>query len=154
MTSDAHQTSPLTDERNEATPPRLLVIDDDNVHRMVICKIGAKAGYEVFGAASYDEAARRFLERRYDCVTLDLSLGQRDGVEVLRDLVQGGFEEPIIIISGATDAITAETVKIGKSLNLNVRDPIPKPVNLAVLRQSLIDIKAQIGLRRLARLPA
>ena len=38
--------------------PRLLVIDDDHLHRMIICRVAAKAGYLPAGAASYDEAAK------------------------------------------------------------------------------------------------
>jgi len=39
------------------TALRLLVIDDDSLHRMVICRAAAKAGYLPAGAATYDEAA-------------------------------------------------------------------------------------------------
>ena len=40
------------------TMPRLLVIDDDNLHRMIICRVAAKAGFLPAGAASYDEAVK------------------------------------------------------------------------------------------------
>src|SRR5882762_3594993 len=67
---------------------RLLVIDDDTVHRMVLTRIAKQAGYEVDEAASY-EAARRLLgENVYACVTLDLSLGDHGGLEVLQFLAQ------------------------------------------------------------------
>jgi hypothetical protein len=38
--------------------PRLLAIDDDNLHRMIICRVAARAGYAPAGAATYEEAAR------------------------------------------------------------------------------------------------
>ncbi len=154
MTSRTGQASLPTDGPGEGERPRLLVIDDDTVHRMVICKIAANTGYEVFGVASYEDAARRIREHQYDCITLDLSLGKHAGVEVLRDLRESKCKAPIIIISGAAEAISAETVKIGKSFALNIRNPIPKPVNLAALRQSLIDIKAQTEVRRRSKLPS
>jgi|GEM_PF-1970918 len=154
MTSRTDQTSPPTEGPSEVERPLLLVIDDDTVHRMIICKIGTNTGYDVFGVASYEDAARRIREQQFDCITLDLSLGKHAGVEVLRDLRESKCEAPIIIISGSTEAISAETVKVGKSFALNIRNPIPKPVNLSVLRQSLIDIKAQIDVRRRSRLPS
>lgn len=121
--------------------PRLLVIDDDNLHRMIICRIAAKAGYLPAGAASYDEAARLVQESAFDCITLDLSLGEHAGVEMLRHLWVIGCKAPVIIISGCDDATCSETEKVAESLKLNVWESIPKPVNMAVLRDSLERLK-------------
>ena len=70
----------------QAAPPRLLVIDDDNLHRMIICRAAAKAGYLPAGAASYDEATKLARETVFDGITLDLSLGNHAGSEILHDL--------------------------------------------------------------------
>src|SRR5271170_916441 len=113
---------------------RLLAIDDDNLHRMIICRVAAKAGYAPAGAATYDEAAALAQDNAFNCITLDLSLGQHAGVEMLRHLWVIGCKAPIIVISGCDDATCAETVKIAKSLNLNIWESIRKPVDLTVLR--------------------
>ncbi len=129
---------------NAAQPaPRLLVIDDDDLHRMIICRAAAKAGYVPAGAASYDEAAKLAQEIVFDCVTLDLSLGPHAGVEMLRHLWVIGCKAPIIIISGCDHATCGETVRIAKSLNLNVWEPVPKPVDLSLLRYSLERLRIQ-----------
>lgn len=125
-----------------AALPRLLVIDDDNLHRMIICRAAAKAGYLPAGAASYDEAIKLAQETPFDCITLDLSLGEHAGVELLRHLWVVGYKAPIIIISGCDDATCAESTKVAESLKLNVWDAISKPVNLATLRSSLDRLKA------------
>ncbi len=114
--------------------PRLLVIDDDNLHRMVICRVAAKAGYAPAGAASYEEAARLVQESTFDCVTLDLSLGEHAGVEMLRHLWVIGCKAPIILVSGCDKLTCLESVKVAKSLNLNIWEAMPKPVDLGVLR--------------------
>ncbi len=114
--------------------PRLLVIDDDNLHRMIICRVAAKAGYVPAGAATYEEAAKLAQETAFDCITLDLSLGPHAGVEMLRHLWVVGCKAPIIVISGCDDATCNETVKLAKSLNLNIWQSMAKPVDLAVLR--------------------
>lgn len=132
---------------------RLLVIDDSNIHRMILCRIGEKVGFETVGAASFDEAAKLLRENVFDCVTLDLSLGERAGVEVLHLLSMIKYQGPIIIISGSEDTVCEETVKIGKSLNLNLGTPVPKPVDLAVLREQLTRIGKQVKLQKLARAP-
>jgi two-component system, chemotaxis family, chemotaxis protein CheY len=122
--------------------PRLLVIDDDNLHRMIICRTAAKAGYLPAGAVTYDEAVKLLQGTAFDCVTLDLSLGERAGVEMLRYFWVIGCKLPIITISGCDDATCSEGERIAKSLKLNIWESIPKPVDVSVLRDSLERLKA------------
>jgi CheY-like chemotaxis protein len=86
------------------TMPRLLVIDDDYLHRKIICRVAAKAGYAPAGAATYEEAAKLALENAFDCISLDLSLGQHRGTEMLQYFRGIGCKAPIIIISGSDQA--------------------------------------------------
>jgi two-component system, chemotaxis family, chemotaxis protein CheY len=122
--------------------PRLLVIDDDNLHRMIICRVAAKAGYLPAGAATYEEAAQLAQDNTFDCITLDLSLGEHAGVELLRHLWVVGCKATVIIISGCDDATCGDSRRVAESLKFKVWESIPKPVNLAVLRDSLERLKA------------
>jgi two-component system, chemotaxis family, chemotaxis protein CheY len=126
----------------QRTAPRLLVIDGDNLHRMVICRAAAKAGYLPAGAASYDEAVRLIQQGAFDCVTLDLSLGERAGVEMMRQFWVIGHKVPVIIISGGDDATCSESKTVAESLKLNVWESIAKPVDISVLHDSLERLKA------------
>ncbi|HTV35362.1 MAG TPA: response regulator [Xanthobacteraceae bacterium] len=137
-----------------AAPLRLLVIDDDNLHRMIISRVAAKAGYLPAGAASYDEAAELVQNRTFDCITLDLSLGEHAGVEILRRLWVIGCKVPIIIISGCDDTVCGDAEKVAESLKLNVWESIAKPVNLAELRDCLERLKATRDEAALAVLPS
>jgi two-component system, chemotaxis family, chemotaxis protein CheY len=125
-----------------SVPPKLLVIDDDNLHRMIICRVAAKAGYLPAEAATYDEAVRLVRDGGYDCITLDLSLGDHAGIEMLRHIWVIGCKAPIVIISGCDDATCSETEKVAASLKLNVWQSIPKPLDMAVLRESLERLRA------------
>jgi two-component system, chemotaxis family, chemotaxis protein CheY len=124
------------------TMPRLLVIDDDNLHRMIICRVAAKAGFLPAGAASYDEAVKLAQETAFDCITLDLSLGNHAGTEMLHHLSMLGSTVPIIVVSGADYATCKETVKVAEMLNLDIWECIPKPVDLVMLRHFLERLKA------------
>jgi two-component system, chemotaxis family, chemotaxis protein CheY len=136
------QASPLDSDRMAAKPagdaeramPSLLVIDDDGLHRMIICRCGSKAGYAPAGAATFEEAVKLTQKTKFDCVTLDLSLGAHVGIEVLHHLQAIGCNMPIIVISGCDEVTCQEAVKLAKLLGLNVWQSIPKPVDLAVLR--------------------
>jgi two-component system, chemotaxis family, chemotaxis protein CheY len=134
--------SPAASVVPPAGAPRLLVIDDDNLHRMIICRVAVKAGYAPAGAATYDEAAQLVQDNAFDCITLDLSLGEHAGVELLRHLWVIGCKATIIIISGCDDATCDDTQRVAESLKLKVWESIPKPVNLGVLRDSLERLKA------------
>jgi len=123
--------------------PRLLVIDDDYLHRKIICRVAAKAGYAPAGAATYEEAARLALETAFDCISLDLSLGQHAGSEMLQYLRGIGCKAPIIVISGCDDATVRETLKAAKSLNLNICESVAKPVDLDMLRYCLERLRTQ-----------
>jgi two-component system, chemotaxis family, chemotaxis protein CheY len=123
--------------------PRLLVIDDDYLHRKIICRVAAKAGYAPAGAGTYDEAAKLALENAFDCIRLDLSLGQHGGTEMLHYLRGIGCKSPIVIISGCDEATFRETLKVAKSLNLDIRESIAKPVDLDMLRYSFERIRTQ-----------
>jgi len=128
----------LTDGKKDAEgAPRLLVVDDDTLHRMIICRIAAKVGYVPVGAASHQEAAKLSWEGAFDCITLDIALGERGGVELLRHLAEVGCKAPIIVVSGCDDATLRETIRAAKSLQLNVAEPVRKPVDLTILRYML-----------------
>ena len=117
----------------------MLVVDDDTVHRMVISRIGVKAGFTIIDAPSFEAAAIAIGGgANFDCITLDLTLGARDGQEVMRLLAKAGNTTPVIVISGADSVVRGEARKFGTGLNINVVDVLPKPVDLANLR-SLFD---------------
>jgi len=131
---DSDQAGEANTNPAQPSAPRVLVIDDDNLHRMIICRVAAKAGYAPAGAATYDEAAKLLQKAAFDCVTLDLALGPHAGVEMLRHLQDIGCKAPIIVISGCDGATCSETVKVARSLDLDIWQSMPKPVDLAVLR--------------------
>jgi len=126
----------------ERSAPRVLVVDDDNLHRMIICRTAAKAGYLPAGAATYDEAVKLLQRTAFDCITLDLSLGEHAGVEMLRYFWVVGCKVPIIIISGCDDATCSDGETVAESLKLNVWESLSKPVDISELRVSLDRLKA------------
>ena len=63
---------------------RLLVVEGDLVQRTVIGRIGANLGYDTAFASSFEAAAGLLRHESFDVMTIDLSLGTRDGIELLR----------------------------------------------------------------------
>lgn len=121
----------------------LLVIEDDIVHGAVIRLVAEKVGYSVTVATSIPRAVERLQVGAYDCITVDLSMGELSGLEALQALGMLNYEKPIVIISGAADDQCEEAVAVGKSFNLNVLPPVSKPVEFGALRDVLVAIRAQ-----------
>lgn len=120
--------------------PQILVVDDEAVHRTIISKVAARAGFVAVEAKDCGEVVRGTLLNDFHCATLDLSLGEREGTEVLLHFSICGFRAPIIILSGADPEVAAKAFNLGKSLNLDMDEPIAKPVDLGVLRERLSSI--------------
>ncbi|HXL65088.1 MAG TPA: response regulator [Xanthobacteraceae bacterium] len=130
--------------KDTARAPRLLVIDDDTLHRMIICRAAAKSGYVPVGAASHHEAAKLSQEGVFDCITLDIALGDRGGaVTLLRHFAAVASKAPIIVVSACDDETLREILRLARSLKLNVAEPVPKPVDLTILRYMLDGFRTQ-----------
>jgi CheY-like chemotaxis protein len=114
---------------------RLLVIDDDLVHRVIISKMALKAGLAPYEAANCGDVVRLTISNDFECATLDLSLGERAGTEVLRHFSICGFRAPIVIVSGSDAEVTRHAMDLGTSLGLTMLDPVSKPVDLARFRE-------------------
>lgn len=123
---------------------RLLVIDDVDVHRVIIRRIAAKSGFHVDDVADV-EAARWLLDQRdYACISLDLSLGERAGTEILYDLRERRFDGRVIVISASEESGANSAVELGRQLGLKMMPPIGKPVDLAMLRNALSQLKSTL----------
>ena len=101
---DLTATAPAAETKNTATParalaaPSFLVIDDDPVHRMVISRIGEKAGYTITAVAAAETAAAELRKQKFDCISLDLSLGGTNGALLLNDIATHNSQALLIVI--------------------------------------------------------
>jgi len=137
-TAPAAETPKTTaDPAHAVAAPNFLVIDDDPVHRMVISRIGEKAGYAITAVATAEAAAGEIRGHKFDCISLDLSLGGTNGALLLNDIAAHNSQALLIVISGATAATREDTLVLALKLRLNVIEA-PKPVDLANLRSKLM----------------
>ncbi|MGO9398137.1 MAG: response regulator [Xanthobacteraceae bacterium] len=131
-------------------PPaaRVLVIDSDNLHRMIMCRAADKAGYIPAGAANVAEATKLVRSAQFDCITLDLSLGRQAVGDMLRCLSAFGCEARIFFIGNHNAAEGRGAVRLATLLDLNVGEPVAKPVDVGMLRYALEQLKIQGALAR------
>jgi PleD family two-component response regulator len=77
----------------------LLIIEDALIHSAVINRVAGKVGFITALAHSYEDACKALSARQFDCITLDLGLGDHVGIDLLRYLSAIGCGAQIIIIS-------------------------------------------------------
>ena len=133
---------------------RLLVIDDDAVHRAIICKLAAKVGFDAVEARNCGDVVRLTAIGDFGCVTLDLSLGERAGTEVLLHFSLCRFRAPILIVSGADSALTRSAFEFGQSRDLDMLEPVGKPIRSTELRERLTVVAEDLRSKRRANAPA
>ena len=75
---------------------KLLVIEDQLKLRRNVQEMLASDGHEAASAATGEEGFYLATTTPVDALILDLSLPGRDGLEVLTDLRNGGFDKPIL----------------------------------------------------------
>ena len=96
--------APSSMER-EALPRKALIVDDEEVLRMVLNSILSALGFETIVASDGLEAVRLY-EANRDSVTLaiiDLNMPGLDGGEVFQKIREDGRRIPILVTSGLDD---------------------------------------------------
>src|SRR5262245_13819242 len=122
------------DARQPATTravPRILVIDDDGVTRLVLGAALRDAGYEVEEVADGAEGVAAFRARPADLVITDLVMPQHGGLETVREIRQSDPKVRILVVSGV---IGSSAEHLRTAVRLGADRVLPKPVNLKELQ--------------------
>jgi EAL domain-containing protein (putative c-di-GMP-specific phosphodiesterase class I)/ActR/RegA family two-component response regulator len=118
---------------------RLLVVDDERIQRMIIMRAVAPLGYAVDAAATLHDAAAHLAEHLYDAVVLDLSLGETEGISLLRAIRDGGSDPTIIFISRLDERVRTASVRLAAGMGLRIAGTLQKPASPGALRTLLLD---------------
>jgi CheY-like chemotaxis protein len=117
---------------NQASPARILVVDDDPlIIRLIIDTLNVE-GYDVDSAANGVAALEKIRHAPFDLILSDLHMPQLDGVGLYRALTerQGHPVPKIIFLTGSVG--TSELHRFLKETGLPL---LRKPFNLAELLQ-------------------
>ena len=111
-------------------PVRVLVVDDDEDVRDVLCQEFERRGLFAEGAASAAEARGLFgTGGRFDLVLCDIDMPGERGTELLAWLKSTDPDVAVVMVTGISDAPTA----VGAMLN-GASDYVCKPFSLAEVR--------------------
>ena len=107
-------------------PKRILIVDDDPEVVEVMRRFLETQGYVVTVATNGEDAIAALQLETPHLLLLDLTMPKMNGVEVLRHVDRS---IPVMIVSGNTDTMPAEALKLGAFAY------IPKPVDFIYVEQ-------------------
>jgi two-component system OmpR family response regulator len=96
-----------------ATKDRVMVVDDDRDARETLAAALMQSGYMVQVATDGRDALARMSSSPADLVVSDVCLPGMSGVELLAALRQGGYEQPVVLITGLDRDMAAAAHKYG-----------------------------------------
>jgi CheY-like chemotaxis protein len=114
-----------------AAGPRVLVVEDNDPNRELLCRRLAALGYDPTGVRTGRQAVNFARSGRFDLVVLDLLLPVVDGYQVLRELKADAELSaiPVVVLSAADDAATAT-----RCVEAGAEDYLTKPYDPTILR--------------------
>ena len=87
---------------------KILVVDDEPAHRLLLRRIFEKAGHEVSDAGDGAAALRAVAESRPDLVVTDMMMPVMDGAELIRRLRRDPATADIPILAASGDTHLAD----------------------------------------------
>ncbi len=104
---------------------KILIVEDERRVGQFVEKALAEQNYLPRLVGSCAAARDALAESPYDAVILDLGLPDGDGLDLLREWRQSGFNEPVLVLS-ARDAVGDRI----RGLNLGADDYLAKPFSV------------------------
>lgn len=122
-------------------PKRILVVDDEAAHRLMLKAHLEEADFAVLESATGEEALDLCLREKVDLILLDLRLPGLDGLAVLERLGEMGLGAPVIIMTAYGSIESAV-----QALKRGAEDYLTKPLDTDEL---LLKIEKALKLRDL-----
>lgn len=114
----------------------LLVIEDNDINRLLLEKMLRDLGHNVLSAAGGAEGVAQIKEREFDLIITDISMPEVDGMEVLRRVRTDQLAKGVDIVALTAHAAAEDHARI---LEAGFAEVLTKPIN----RQALAELIAR-----------
>jgi CheY-like chemotaxis protein len=118
---------------------KILVIDDEGLLRDLIKKMLVRDGHQVFIANDGVEGIKSFHQFKPDLIITDIIMPEKDGIEVIMEVLKENPNLPIIAISGGRRAITAD-FNLDSAEMLGVKGILQKPFTHEQLQEVISSV--------------
>jgi two-component system response regulator HydG len=110
----------------------VLVVDDDQVHRYMLCTMLHEWGYHCVEADDGTTAVAAVKKRDYDAVLMDIRMAKMDGREAFNHLQQSNPSLPVILMTAYSSVEDAVDI-----IHQGAHDYLTKPLDFDRLRLTL-----------------
>ncbi|MGC9386359.1 MAG: two-component system response regulator [Hydrogenovibrio sp.] len=118
--------------KHAQSTPLILVVEDDPVTRLTLCKVLAKSGFEVMEASNGQDGFSLFIEQAPDLILMDVMMPVMDGYAATQAI--RNYEKdravPILMLTALHDISS-----IDQAFEIGATDFITKPINWSLLSQ-------------------
>jgi two-component system cell cycle response regulator DivK len=112
----------------------ILVVEDNQLNRELLCDWLEMEGYEVWSTADLKASYEVFAKRLPDAVLLDINLGAENGLDLVAWMRQKPELGEIPVIAVTAHALVTEQERI---LQAGCRACLSKPIDFRLLREEL-----------------
>lgn len=114
----------------------ILVIDDDEVSRVLVCQALEQLGIDEVRVAVDGQRGLQLYDRmsvKPQAIVCDIYMPNMDGIEILTELEARQYQGGIILVSGADPKMMEMAQVIARSGNMQFLGAVTKPVSAEAL---------------------
>lgn len=115
-----------------ASPPLLLIVDDESAHRAMLRMMLQSWGYATNEADDGDTAVQMVKEKAYDAILSDVRMARLDGISALKEILSRNPAIPVLVMTAWSSVETAV-----EALRLGAYDYLTKPLDFDLLKETL-----------------
>lgn len=121
---------------------KILVVDDDTTHRMMLRAILTDEGYAVVEADDGTIAIKAVEEEFFDLILMDVRMTEMDGIEALEEIKRLSPGIPVLMMTAYPEVPAAV-----KAMKLGAWDYLTKPLDTDELRLRIAKLLGQIPMQ-------
>ena len=122
---------------------KILIVDDDEVHRMMLKANLSREGFELSEADNGLSAVEAVRDGFFDLVLMDIRMPKQSGIDALKEIKEISPAIPVLLITAYAELESAiEAVKLG------AKDYIQKPIDVEKLKVTIMNLLELNSLRQ------
>lgn len=113
--------------------PQILIVDDDEVIRLLLRQFLEGEGYKVDEAVDGQQALRKLISGSFDLIIMDVAMPGADGPAVCQSITSSIINAPPVLMITALD----DEAFVDRSFQAGAVDYIRKPIHWSVLKNRI-----------------
>ena len=123
----------MTLSQAEASPPTILIVEDDLQFQVLLSKYLSIKGYNVVVANNGEQGIETFRSCQPDLIITDIVMPEIEGVAMIQQIRAIDADTPVIAISGGSSRFAEDYLLYAKKFGAN--EQVSKPFELDDLLQ-------------------